>query len=90
MYFYSLWISVETISDELLGILGHSLEKLSRKVQSSGGDVPQSLLVSFAAKWGEPREENVGQHPQGPDVRGKTDRLVGENLGGCEEHEDVR
>ena len=37
----------------------------------------------FTSKGRESRQENVGQHSQGPDIGSKTDRLVRKNFRCC-------
>lgn len=79
----SLWIPMQTLRNELLSLVGHSLKELGGKVQGGGGDVPQGLLVGLAPEGREARKENVGEHSEGPDIGSQADGLVGQDLRGC-------
>ena len=75
---------METLSNEFLGILRHSLKQLCWEVKGGGGDVPQGLLVGLPTKGREASQQDVGQDTEGPDVCCQTDWLVGKDLWRCE------
>ncbi len=72
---------METVGDEVLGLLGDALEELWREVQLGGGDVSERLLVGVAAERGEAGEQDVREYSEAPDVGRERDGFQAQDLG---------
>lgn len=67
-------------ANEILGRVGHVSKQILREVKAAICDVAKGFLLCLPTKRGVAGQQHICQHTQAPDVCGKGDGLVLQNL----------